>query len=224
MMMRALASVLALAAVHGCDTPPPAATLYAVMIRAATEDGDPLASVDITARDQVVGQTDKNGALLARLSGEEGADVSFSPSCPAGSRPLGTPPSLRLRTLSAEARPEVEVTCGRDKRTAALLVSAPGFGGLPILVHDREIGRTDSSGTAHVLLQGEPATPLRVVLDTRSLPNVVPASPHRDLQIGTRDDLVVFAPELAETKRPERKRRHEKKAPSTLVYRPEKLR
>jgi len=209
-----------------CEEPGPVVASYPVLIRAASEDGEPLVGIPIVSRSTVIGRSDETGALLVQMQGQEGLDVSFTAQCPAGSKPIGVPPTLRLRTLGGGARPEVEVSCGRDKRTAALLVSAPGFAGLPVLVHDREVGRTDATGTAHLLLQGDPSTPLRVVLDTRSLPNVVPPSPHRDLQIGSRDDIVVFAPELAEAKPPEKKKKHHrvKKEEPPRILRPEKLR
>jgi len=217
--------LLAFALIAGCEDPAPVVSTFPVLVRAASEDGDPLVDVPIVSRSTVIGRTDTAGTLLAQMQGQEGLDVSFAAQCPAGSKPIGTPPSLRLRTLGGGARPEVEVTCGRDKRTAALLVSAPGFGGLPVLVHDREVGRTDVTGTAHLLLQGDPSTPLRVVLDTHSLPDVVPPSPHRDLQIGSRDDIVVFAPELAQAKKPEKKKKHRvKKVEAPRILRPEKLR
>jgi hypothetical protein len=221
-----LATPLAVVFALGCEEPPPAVQSYPLIVRAASEDGDPLAGVPIVVNATVLGVTDGEGVLMLQMQGQEGLDVSFAPKCPAGSRPIGAPPSLKLRTLSGAARPEVEVTCGRDKRTAALLVSAPGFADLPVLVHDREVGRTDATGTAHLLLQGDPSTPLRVVLDTHSLPNVVPPSPHRDLQIGTRDDIVVFAPELAEAKKPEKKQKKQrvKKPEPVKIFRPEKLR
>jgi len=107
---------------------------------------------------------------------------------------------------------------------AAAIVSAPGFANLPVLVHDREVARTDATGTAHAILEGSPSTPMRVVLDTSSMPRVIPPSPHQDVQIGRRDDIVVFAPELTDVKPPPAKKRVVKKAKPPPVIRPEKLR
>jgi hypothetical protein len=216
--------LLLLSTALACEEATPTAKHYPLLIRAASEDGEPMAELPIVSNATVLGRTDVDGVLLVDVQGQEGLDMTFSPRCPTGSRALGTPPSLKLRTLGSGARPEVEVSCGRDKRTAALLVSAPGYPGLPVLVHDREVGRTDASGTAHVLLTGDPTTPMRVVLDTHTLPAVMPASPHRDLQIGSRDDIVVFAPELT-LKKPERKKTvRVKKAAPPQIIRPEKLR
>jgi len=76
-----------------------------------------------------------------------------------------------------------------------------------------------------VPLEGDPATPLRVVLDTTSRPRVLPVSPHKDIQLASRDEIVVFAPELNELPPPPPPRRRKKKEePPPPVIRPERLR
>jgi hypothetical protein len=197
---------------------------YPVLVRALSDDGDPLADLEIEVSGVVVGRTGADGSQLLQMAGNEGAQLLFEPRCPGGSNSRGEAPALRLRTLAGGPPPEVEVVCGRDKRMAALVVNTQGFGNLPVLVHDREVARTDETGTAHVLLEGTPSTPMRVVLDTSSLPRVVPPSPHQDVQIGKRDTIVVFAPELAEIREPEKKKRRVKKEKPPVVIRPEKLR
>lgn len=219
--VRALTTLLLASA--ACGEKGAEAAKYQVVVRALDEDGEALANLTILASGAPIGRTGPEGTLLLNLPGREGSQILFEPQCPAGAHALGDPPSLRLRTLSGGPPPEVEVVCGRDKRMAALVVSARGFGGLPVLVHDREVARTDATGTAHVLLEGSPATPMRVVLDTRSLPRVVPQSPHQDFQIGKRDDIVVFSPELTEIKEPPKKRRVKRAKPPPVI-RPEKLR
>jgi hypothetical protein len=213
------------ALVLACGGGETAPRLYSVSRHALSDDGDPLPGVELLASGNAVGRTDAHGGLLVRLSGREGAQVTFEPRCPQGSSAQGNPASLRLRTLGNGPPPDVELTCARAKRLAALIVSAPGFAGLPVLVHNRELARTDATGTAHVLLEGDPATPLRVVLNTESRPKLVPPSPHKDLQIGTRDDIVVFAPNLSEVRDPPPPKKHRlKKEKPPPVLRPEKLR
>lgn len=197
---------------------------YRVGVRAVSDDGDALSAIEVLASGAPVGRTGPDGALLVRLRGREGGVLLFEPRCPEGYHPRGEPSSLRLRTLAGGRPPEVEVTCGRDKRMAALVVSVPGFPDLPVLVHDREVARTDASGTAHALLEGNPATPMRVVLDTSALPRVVPPSPHHDVRIGQRDDIVVFAPELTEKALPKKQKRVIRKPKPPPVLRPERLR
>jgi hypothetical protein len=216
-------ATLALSAV-ACGEQRPEAHTYPVLVRALSDDGDPLADLEIEVSGALVGRTGADGSRLLRMAGQEGAQLLFEPRCPAGSHSRGEAPALRLRTLAGGPPPEVEVVCGRDKRMAALVVNTQGFGNLPVLVHDREVARTDATGTAHVLLEGSPSTPMRVVLDTSSLPRVVPPSPHQDLQIGKRDAIVVFAPELTEIREPEKKKRKVKKQKAPAVIRPEKLR
>jgi hypothetical protein len=211
--------------VAACDTPQAEQTrVYPVAFRSSNDDGEPLPGVQLLTGGELLGSTGPEAMLNTRLNGHEGMEVAFEVRCPQGSRPQGEPPALRLRTLDGPPT-EVHVTCGRDKRMAALIVSAPGFPGLPVLVHDREVARTDTGGTAHLLLEGEPKLPLRVVLDTASRPRIVPASPHKDVQIGARDTIVVFTPELVEPPVPAKKKavKKTKAAPPPPIYRPEKL-
>jgi len=221
-----LASVgLVVAVAGGCGGGAQVERTYPVSLRTLDEDGEPLSNVELLASGAPVGHSDDRGMLTVRIKGREGGQVTFEPRCPAGSKAQGQPASLRLRTLGDGPPPEVELTCERSKRLAALIVSAPGFAGLPVMVHNRELARTDYSGTAHVLLEGDPSTPLRVVLNTESRPKVVPPSPHKDLQIGSRDDIVVFAPELTEVRDPPPPKKHRvKKEKPPPVIRPEKLR
>jgi hypothetical protein len=200
---------------------------YPVLIHSVSEDGEPLPGVQVLSGGSVLGVTGPEATLGVTLAGREGMELSFAPRCPQGSKPQVEPSTLRLRTLADGPPPEVELSCGRDKRIAALIVSAPGFADLPVLVHEREVARTDASGTAHVLLEGEPNMPLRVVLDTGARPRVVPASPHKDLQIGGRDEIFVFTPELVDPPAPpvvKKKVKKAKEPPPPPVYRPEKLR
>lgn len=223
---RSMAALIALASVGACalEQEASAPERYPVQLRALSEEGEPLEGVEMLVSGQLLGATDARGRLLVQLPGQEGRQVTFEARCPKGSDRRGEPGSLRLRKLSGPP-PEVELTCGRSKRVAALIVSAPGFADLPVLSHDREVARTDASGTAHVLLEGEPSTPLRVVLDTGARPRVIPPSPHKDIQIAARDEIVVFAPELTELPPPPppRKRKKKEEAPPPVI-RPERLR
>jgi hypothetical protein len=213
----------------GCDTVGERQRdAYRVSIHSQTEDGDPLPKVEILSAGKRLGITNDKGVLQAVLRGREGDERTFEVKCPQGFRAPEERPAIQLRSLRHVEGSELNVRCLPDKRMAALLVSAPGFAGLPILVHGHEVGRTDASGIAHLALRGEPRTPMRVVLDTSARPRVTPASPHKDVRIGTRDEIVVFAPELAEPEPPKPKVRKEKKTEkeepvAPAVLRPEKL-
>lgn len=224
MSRRCMTLVFALSlAASACGETSASQKLYPVSVRTVTDDGDALPDLEIVASGNVLGRTGPEGNVLLQLQGKEGGELLFEPRCPPGSHVHGEPASLRLRTLASGRPPEVELACARDKRMAALVLSAPGFANLPVLVHDREVARTDVTGTAHALLEGSPSTPMRVVLDTSSLPRVVPPSPHQDIQIGRRDTIVVFAPELTEVKPPPPLKRAKKAKPPPVI-RPEKLR
>jgi hypothetical protein len=213
-----------LALLVACDTPQAEqASVYPVLFRSVSEEGEPLPGVQVLSGGEALGITGPEASLSLQLQGREGSEVSFEPRCPQGTKPLGEPAALRLRTLGNGPAPEVELGCGRDKRMAALIVSAPGFADLPVLVHEREVTRTDESGTAHLLLEGEQNTPLRVVLDTGARPRIVPPSPHKDVHIGTRDEIVVFTPGLVEPPAPVKKKHVKKAKAPPPTFRPEKL-
>jgi hypothetical protein len=224
------ATALLVSAFSACDTGAVSrADTYPVVVRSATEDGEPLAKVEVLTRGKRMGFTDEKGELRGTLKGREGEERTFDIKCPDGFRAPEERPTLQLRTLQNVEASELSVQCVPDKRMAALLVSAPGFGGLPILLHGREVGRTDTSGIAHLALRGEPRTPMRVVLDTSARPRITPPSPHKDVRIGARDEIVVFAPELTEPDPPKPKikvRKESKKeepVAAPVIARPEKL-
>lgn len=210
-------------ALFSCEIEGPSVQSYPVTVRIASDDGEPLANVDVLLDRALAGRSLADGALALHAQGTEGAQVQISASCPKGTRLVGGPSSLRLRTLGGGAPPEVDLVCERDKRMAALIVSAPGHVDLPVLVHDREVARTDATGTAHAILEGTPATPLRVVLDTSAHPRVIPQSPHFDIKIERRDDIFVFAPELTERAPPPKPKRRAKPKPPPVI-RPVRLR
>jgi hypothetical protein len=183
---------------------------YSVTFHSVSDDGEALGKVEVHDNSRVLGTTDPQGVLHARLQGRDGEERVFTVKCPDGYRSGEERVALQLRTLG-EAGSELEVRCHPERRLAALLVNAPGFAGLPVLVHGREVGRTDAGGIAHLALRGEPRTPMRVVLDTSSRPRVTPPSPHKDVRIGDRDEIVVFSPGLTEVEPPKPKRTHKKK-------------
>ena len=204
---------------------------YPVTFVALTEEGDAIPGVAIGSAGAALGSTDTHGRLQAQLQGVEGQAKHFTVACPAGFRSMGDQrPTLRLRshTGGASAATEMTVRCQSNERLAAVLVNAPGFVGLPVLLHGREVARTDAHGTAHIALRGEPRTPMRVTIDTSSRPRVIPASPHKDVRLGARDEVVLFAPELSEPSPPKpkvhRKPKVEEAPQPPAPLKPEELR
>jgi hypothetical protein len=209
--VRLCAALLAGLAFGGCKGGARKLHEYSVTFRSVSDDGEVLAKVGILDNGQALGITDPQGVLHAKLQGRDGEERLFTVKCPDGYRGGEERVALQLRTLG-ENGSELEVRCYPDRRMAALLVNAPGFAGLPVLVHGHEVGRTDAQGIAHLALRGEPRTPMRVVLDTSSRPRVTPPSPHKDVRIGDRDEIVVFSPGLTEVEPPKPKRVHKKQA------------
>ena len=216
----------------GCKQEPQRAMRqYPVTFNATTEDGELLADVTITTGHTNLGSTDQKGRLRALLKGFEGQEQKFEVTCPTGySSSEADAPAIQLRshTGGSSAASEVVVRCHAEQRLAAVLVSTPGLEGLPVLVHGREVARTDAFGTAHVALTGLPQTPMRVMIDTSSRPRITPASPHKDVRLSGRDEIVVFAPELVEVAPPKpkvkRKVKEKEPEPPPVVVKPEELR
>lgn len=198
---------------------------FPLTISAQTDEGEPLPGVEMILLGRSLGKTNPEGKLRGVLRGFEGDSREFEVKCPTGFQSPKQPAAIQLRTVQGGASAEgseLSVVCGADKRVAALVVRANGFADLPVLVHGREVGRTDATGTAHVLLKSTPGQDMRVLLDTRAYPYVVPANPHKDVRIPNRDDVILFSAELKEN-RPEPKRKVVKAAkPET--FRPERVR
>jgi hypothetical protein len=173
-----------------------------LVVDAFSDEDLRLAGVAISIDGKPFGTTDEHGRLLGELTGSQDDERLVSAECPSGFRAQGdaAPTRVRLRDLAATqcSGANLEVRCTRVTRLAALLVMAPGMSGLPILVDGTEVARTDTHGTAHLTLSGTPESSLRVVLDTRERPRLTPASPHQDVVLSARDEIVMFAPRLAE--------------------------
>lgn len=232
---RLLVVLCAAAAAAGCERQQVQARAYPVTFSSRSDEGEALGDVQIALHGKPLGSTGPRGILRARLRGREGDLLHFDATCPSGYRAPAEPAALRLRSASAPPKAsgavrapgaELEIVCSAERRTTALLVSAAGLADLPVRVHGRELGRTDDKGFAHLLLEAAPKTPLRVVLDTSSRPNLLPRSPHTDLRVGDHDEIAVFTPELHEVI-PKPKPARRKVAPSPpepKVVRPEQLR
>lgn len=197
------------AALVGCRAEEAPSRLFNIDVVARDDRGAPLGEIVIATAGAAVGRTDAQGRLRLGVRGREDSLLRLEPRCPDGSTQRETSRELRL-PARAEAPLELTVTCERANRVAALLVNAPGLTGLPIVVQDRVVARTDRAGSAHVLLEGAPGTQMRVVLDTSAYPKASPRSPERTVTIGSDDAIEVFATELREgrKKRSRRERRH----------------
>lgn len=202
----------------GCSSaPPPPTQRFETILRVTSDDEEPLPRAQFAVNDHPFGVTGPNGTLSVVLRGTEGQLARLTLTCPLGySAPEALPP-LRLTTVRrpGEATPQpltLDAVCTRDTRRVGLVVrSLPGTA-LPVLVDGKPITTTDPDGNAHVLLEVDRSQrALTVRLDTSKRTDLMPQNPERRFELNGRDNVLYFAPELQEPKRPVARRSAPKK-------------
>jgi len=205
-MRRAMMLLLSSWALGGCEDQTPHLTLT-LALEARDDDDHPVAGARFWLDGQQLGQSDARGALRARLRGQPGQRFALTIACPAAYR---TPQAERELSLSQlrDARPlQLTARCQPLSRRAALIVSARGVAGarLPVLVDGRSAGQLEPDGTAHILITRRPHSEIRVGLDSRLQPALVPRNPVRSFRLGDADEILLFDQDFS---RPKRRTRH----------------
>lgn len=178
-------------------------------------EGDPgteLAGVEVFANGQSIGVSGDTGLLQAVLEGAEGAAFEISWTCPDGHRQPEDTQSLRLREfeqLDPEAESGLSMTlgCPPTDRNAAFVVRTNGREGLPVMVNGEELGRTGSTGVAHIVLAGAPGSTYRVQLATADQALLRPQNPSQTYTLGDADDVFVMNQDFESAEPPRRVRR-----------------
>jgi hypothetical protein len=188
----ALLGVLAVALGAGCGHGP-AKQRYEFVIRIQSDPGRPLSGATLYRGREKLGPSDARGAMTLAARGSEGETLAFEVRCPAGYRSPSKPLAIVLRRSSERnRRPEYVVSCPPLKRRLIVAVRAENGPNLPVRHLGREIGRTDASGAAHVLLEAEAEDSLELTLDTSEHSNLKPSNPSARFAVGARDDVVAF--------------------------------
>jgi len=186
---------------------------FAVLVRASSDDEQPLANVAVSAAGHFLGATAAAGTLPLRISGHEGQVLPVTLTCPEGYSPPNAAPPLRLtqaRALgSGKAEPLVyDIVCDRKKRSVVVAVKASGLKGAPVLINGERQAVTDENGIAHVALTVDRDTPaVRVDLDTSAEPALAPQNPGRTYALNRKDSLFIFEQSLSRRTRPKPKAR-----------------
>ena len=188
----------------GCGEPPPGPTPFALDLQAASANGTSVAGVRAWADGDDLGTTSAGGSLRAELRGREGQAVTLTVACPPGFRTPEPRRRLVLQHLSAQrATPgtkapigalALRVACEPTERSAVLIVRARArepLAGVPIRRDGVVVGQTDLDGTAHLLLRVQPASSLRIGLDTAAWPALVPRDPVQNYEIGDEDSILL---------------------------------
>jgi hypothetical protein len=212
-----VAALVALALGAAACGEPAIARHLPVRFRATSDDGQPLAGVEIRAAG-FVGATNSRGELLTELPGVEGASVDAKYSCPARFETRDGALAIKLaatRELSGGAlQPATyEVRCTRRERDVVVIARADGYPGLGITIDGRTSGATDAFGVAHLLVPIDvSATSLRVGFATDDRAELLPKSPERSFELGQGDEILTFEQRFSEAQKASSPRRKTGKA------------
>lgn len=202
----ALASCFVAATASGCGSSAPAPSV--VHIRVIDEAKAPVPGAQIAASGTVVATTDAEGRASVEVAGREGETFGVDVRCPVLYRSPPAPLAIRrLPTMAADA-PEYVARCSRTRHTLVVAVRAEGGGNLPVLHLGKEVARTDESGSAHVLVEGDVHERVELLLSTSGAPahaKLHPQNPVVAFEVGERDEIVVFDVKFTREAKPVRR-------------------
>jgi hypothetical protein len=163
-------------------------------LRALTRSGEALAGLRAWLDGVPLGETQSDGLLRGTLRGRVHQRVVLSWACPAAHEPSSEQRELSIDAGAASPLLKLEARCAPLDVQAALVVRASGAPpeGLPIVVRDEVVARTDAEGLAHVMLRARRGSSLAVALDTSAHPRLVPASPIETFQLGGDDTILLL--------------------------------
>ena len=187
-----LATLLEGSLLAGC-VPAQQVSSYRIALRVQSDSGRPLGRARVLFEGRPAGVSDERGLVQLAVSGSEGSNVKLAVECPEGYRSPSAPVAAVLRHANESDRhAEYSVLCPPIFRTVVIAVRAERGANLPILQLGREVGRTDGSGAAHVVLKSPPEESLELTLDTSSNPALRPHNPTTRFRVGQSDEILVF--------------------------------
>ena len=167
---------------------------YELVVRVESDPNHPLAGARLLHAGQELGVSGADGRVAVRASGKEGERIELEVACPARFRSPEAPLSVTLRRSAASGeRPEYFAACPPLTRKLVVAARLAHGANLPIRYLGRELGRSDSDGVAHVLLEAETDKTVELTVDTSEQPQLRPKSPTARFRMGNRDDVVVLA-------------------------------
>ncbi len=197
MMRRAFVECTVLAAFaalgSGCDRlkePPPAP--FEVMVRVESDPGVPLPGAAIERNGKSITATGADGRAKLTLNGNEGESYDFLVRCPPDFQSPTKPISIILRHVSDNRLPEYPAACPPTVRKVVVAVRAENGPFLPVIFLGKQVGQTDASGAAHVLLAMRPGDSFELALDTSRFERLRPQRPSATFVVKPRDDIQPF--------------------------------
>jgi hypothetical protein len=189
-------SRLLLLAVLILSCKPPVPAPVAIAVRARGDRGAPTPNVEIYSGTLLVARTAADGRASLDVNGAEGETFDLQVKCPTGFASPPGPLSVRRVDIGATSTiPEYAVTCHETRRALVVVVRADGGPSLPLLYLGKEVARTDGSGSAHVLFEGDVHDRVELTLSTAGKENekMHPQNPAQVFEVPDRDAIQLFA-------------------------------
>lgn len=184
---------VALSGTFGCKAHHHAPAPFRVDVVVESDPRVPISDVTVVRSGTDVGKTDSSGRARLLLSGAQGDVVSLSLRCPENFETPQEPITFSLLRLAGTQRaPEYRARCAPATRSVVVAVRALNGPHVPVVHRGREIGRTDSEGVAHVVVQRKPGESFRLELDTSGQDTLRPRNPSEFFRVADRDDVQVF--------------------------------
>jgi hypothetical protein len=182
-------------AVSACDPPP--APKFEIVVSVASDPGRPLANAAITGAGKELGKTGNDGTVTLALAAREGESLDIYVTCPAGFQSPPKPISVVFRKLPDGKRPEYPAACPPTERAAVISVQVDvddprdiGYiANLPVNYLGSTYARTDASGAGHFVVPIGSDDQMTVILDTSSVPEMVPKNPTATISAHGQDDI-----------------------------------
>jgi hypothetical protein len=166
---------------------------FTFKIKATDEGGRGVAGTQINLGKATKGETDASGFASVTLSGQPGKVAPLTIKCPVGfASPEKTLNVTLTQLASGSPVPVFETRCTALMRSVVVGIRTENGPGLPIIYLGKEIGRTDASGAAHVVLNLPPDETASLLLDTSNAPALRPQNPSIVFKVGRRDELLLL--------------------------------
>lgn len=166
---------------------------YEINVRVHGDPDETLAGARLMHGKTLLGVSGADGIVRIQATGKEGERIHLHLVCPEGHASPSEPLGIVLRRPAERHRiPEYSGSCAPLTRKLVVAVRLDRGANIPVRYLGRELGRTDASGAAHVMLESTPAQDVELLLDTSDQPRLRPKNPTARFRIGTRDELVVL--------------------------------
>lgn len=192
MVRRALlaAWLLALPTCSAQPAPP-----FEIVVRVESDSDKPIKGAAITHDGKKVGVSGVDGVAVLRLRGEEGESFHFMVQCPQDFDSPTKPIQVVLRkVVESSKKPEYEAVCTPSTRNVVVAVRAENGADVPVMHLGKEVGRTDESGAAHILLRLKPNETFELQLETsdKAFDRLRPQNPSATFIVKQQDEVFAF--------------------------------